>query len=45
MSISSKGVVLMDELNELLARLAELVKQLSGLLDNIEYLAIKRTKK
>jgi len=45
MSISLKGVVLMNELNELLARLAELIKQLSELLDKIEYIAIKRTKK
>ena len=42
---SVKGVVLMNELNELLARLAELIKQLSELLDKIEYIAIKRTKK
>ncbi len=35
----------MNELNELLARLAELIKQLSELLDKIEYIAIKRTKK
>ena len=42
---SAKGVVLMNELNELLARLAELVKQLSALLDQIEYIAIKRNRK
>ena len=35
----------MNELNELLARLAELVKQLSALLDQIEYIAIKRNRK
>ena len=40
-----KGVVLMNELSELLVKLAELMKQLSELLDSIEYIAIKRTKK
>lgn len=44
-NLFQKGVVLMNELNELLARLAELIKQLSELLDKIEYIAIKRTKK
>lgn len=35
----------MNELNDLLARLAELFRQLSELLDKIEYVAIKRAKK
>ncbi len=35
----------MNELNEVLARLAELLRQISELLDNIEYIAIKRIKK
>ncbi len=35
----------MNELNEILARLAELLRQISELLDNIEYIAIKRIKK
>ncbi len=45
MSILLKGVMRMNELNVLLAQLAELVKQLSELLDKIEYIAIKRVKK
>ena len=35
----------MNELNDLIAKLAELVKQLFELLYNIEYIAIKRIKK
>jgi hypothetical protein len=35
----------MQELNELFANLSELIKQLSDLLDKIEYIAIKRKKK
>ncbi len=35
----------MNELNEVLARLADLLRQISELLDNIEYIAIKRIKK
>lgn len=45
MSISLKGVVLMQELQELLANLSALLRQLSELLDKIEYIAIKRIKK
>ena len=40
-----KGVVLMDEFSELLANLSALLRQLSELLDKIEYIAIKRIKK
>ncbi len=35
----------MNELSELTSRLCELLKQLELLLDEIEYIAIKRTKK
>lgn len=42
---SLKEVVLMEEFRELLANLSALLRQLSELLDKIEYIAIKRTKK
>ena len=32
----------MDELNELFARLAELLKQISELIEKIDYIAFKR---
>lgn len=35
----------MQELHELLTNLSVLLKQLSELLDKIEYIAVKRTKK
>lgn len=35
----------MQEINEFIANLSELIKQLSDLLDKIEYIAIKRVKK
>lgn len=35
----------MEDISELIANLSELLKQLAALLDKIEYIAIKRTKK
>lgn len=35
----------MEDLSEILAKLAELCKYLSELLEKIDYIAIKRTKK
>ncbi len=35
----------MKELNELVSRICELLKQLELLLDEVEYIAIKRIKK
>ncbi len=42
---SLKGVMRMNELNDLIASLAELIRRISELLDKIEYIAIKRIKK
>ncbi len=43
--IFRKGVVFMQEMQDLIRELAELVKRLNELLVQIEYIAIKRIKK